>query len=173
MFDSKFAEVKQIDSKPYIVDATQMQTINANIYNYFGVNEKILRNEWNEETWNAYYEGKVEPFALQLSMALTSMSFSENELAFGSEIMFSANRLQFATVKNKVDVITQLFDRGLISYNEGREILQMPPVENGDEFMIRGEYVNRKERDNVASENGTRIQGDDVDADVAERGEAD
>lgn len=162
MFDSKFAEVKQIDSKPYIVDATQMQTINANIYNYFGVNEKILRNEWDEETWNAYYEGKVEPFALQLSMALTSMVFSDASLAYGNEIMFSANRLQFATVKNKVDVITQLFDRGLLSFNEGREILQMPPIDGGDEFMIRGEYVNRNDRREGADANqdGTGIQSD-------------
>lgn len=146
MFDSKYAEVKQIDSKPYIVDAEQMKLINDNVYNYFGVNERILRNEWDEASWNAFYEGKIEPFALQLSEALTSMFFTERERAFGNEIQLSANRLQFATIGNKVSVITQLFDRGMLSRNEAREILQMNSVEDGDDFMIRGEYVGVKDR---------------------------
>jgi len=146
IIDSKYADVKQIDPKPYVVDADQMKVINDNVYNYFGVNEKILRNEWDEASWNAFYEGKVEPFAIQLSMVLTSMLFTDREIAFGNEVVISANRLQFATTSNKLSVITQLFDRGLISFNEGREILQMPPIEGGDEYMIRGEYVNRNDK---------------------------
>lgn len=172
MFDAKYAEVKQIDSKPYVVDAEQMKIINDNVYNYFGVNEKILRNEWDEASWNAYYEGKIEPFALQLSMALTSMTFTDHEISFGNEIQFSANRLQFATINNKVSVITQLFDRGLISFNEGREILQMPPIDGGDEYMIRGEYVNRNDRKDGAGDansNGAAVQDNGSDeADGAE-----
>ena len=147
IFDQKYQEVKQIEAKPYTVDADQMKIINDNVFNYFGVNEKILRNEWDEQTWNAFYEGKVEPFALQMSLVLTSMCFTDKEIAFGNEIQLSSNRLQYASVSSKMSVITQLFDRGLISFNEGREILQLPPVENGDEFMIRGEYVNRADKD--------------------------
>ena len=147
MFDQKYAEVKQIDSKPYIVDAEQMKLIDNNVYNYFGVSESILRNEWNEETWTAFYEGKIEPFAIQLSLVLSTMLFSERELANGNEILFSANRLQFTSTTVKVNIITQLFDRGMLSTNEAREILQMNPIENGDNYMIRGEYVDRKERE--------------------------
>lgn len=143
IFDQKYADVKQIVAKPYTVDTEQLKIINDNIYNYFGVNEKILRNEWDESAWNAFYEGKIEPFALQLSLALTAMMFSEREIAFGCKVEFSANRLQFASNQTKISVITQMFDRGLLSFNEGREILQLPPVEGGDEYMIRGEYVNR------------------------------
>lgn len=146
MFDTKYAEVKQIDSKPYIVDADQMKMINENVYTYFGVNEKILKNMWDEETWTAFYEGRIEPFALQLSLVLTNMFFSETEFTFGNAVEFSANRLQFATTKNKTDIIVQLFDRGMLSFNEGREILQMPPVEGGDKYMIRGEYVSRDDK---------------------------
>lgn len=146
MFDQKYKEVKQIDAKPYTVDADQLKIINENIYNYFGVNEKILRNEWDESAWNAFYEGKIEPFALQLSLALTSMMFTKREIAFGCAVEFSANRLQFASNDTKIKVITDMFDRGLLTFNEGREILQLPPVENGDKFMIRGEYVTKDEK---------------------------
>jgi len=150
IYDTRYADVKQIESKPYIVDADQMKLINENVYNYFGVNEKILRNEYDESVWNAFYEGKVEPFALQLSLVLTSMFFSDRELANGNEITYSANRLQLATIDKKVSLIVQMFDRGMLTMNEGREIMQMSPVEDGDVRMIRGEYVNTDDRTSAA-----------------------
>lgn len=45
MFDTKYAEVRQIDSRPFVVDANQMKLINESVFNYFGVNEQILRNK--------------------------------------------------------------------------------------------------------------------------------
>ena len=146
MFDMKYADVKQIESKPYIVDADMMRIINESVYNYFGTNEKILRNEWDESGYNAYYEGKVEPFAVQLGLALTSMTFSEREIAYGNEIFFSANRLQYASTDSKLKVSQQLLDRGILNRNEVREIWQLPPIEGGDVFVIRGEYMNAFDR---------------------------
>ena len=146
--DTKYAEVKQLEAKPFVVDADQMKTIKESVYEYFGCSEKILRNEWDEQVWTAYYEGKVEPFALQLSLALTQMFFSDREVALGNEIFFSSNRLQFASTKDKVEIITQLFDRGMICGDEGREMLQMPPLPNGQgqKYFIRGEYVDQASR---------------------------
>jgi len=146
IYDAKYSDVQQIDSKPYVIDAEQMALINNNVYNYFGVNEKILKNEYDENVWNAFYEGKVEPFALQLSLTLTQMFFSEREQALGNEVMYSANRLQFAPTDKKVSMIVQMFDRGMLTMNEGREIMQMEPVEDGDVRMIRGEYVSTDDR---------------------------
>lgn len=143
IYDAKYSDVKQIDSKPFVIDADQMKLINDNVYSYFGTNEKILRNEWNEAEWNAYYEGKVEPFALWLSLALTSMFYSEREIELGNTITFSANRLQFASTAVKLSTIVQLFDRGMLNRNEGREIMQMAPIpgKEGEIYYIRGEYM--------------------------------
>lgn len=161
IYDTKYADVKQIDSKPYVVDADQMKLINENVYNYFGVNEKILRNEWDEQQWSAFYEGKIEPFALQLSLVLTNMFFSAREYSFGNEVQFSANRLQFATIPNKISYITQLFDRGMLTINEAREVMQMPTVEGGDVRMIRGEYVNWKDREEAKNVNIEEIESNE------------
>ena len=43
MFDAKYSDVQQIDSKPFVVDDKQMAQINQNVFNYFGVNEDILK----------------------------------------------------------------------------------------------------------------------------------
>ena len=148
LIDAKFDEVKQIDSKPFLVDADQMKLINENVNNYFGVNQEIMQNKFNEETANAFYEGKIEPFAVQLGLGMTNMTYSEHQKAFGNEIMFSANRLQYATTTAKLLVSQQLFDRGILSQNDVCDIWQLPHIEGGDRRFIRGEYVNtRKEKD--------------------------
>lgn len=141
MFDAKYSEVKQIDSKPFIVDAEQMKLIQTNVYNYFGVNEKILQNSFNEDQWNAFYEGKIEPFSLQLSLVMSNMTFTQNELAHGNQIIFTSNRMQYASNKIKLAVSTQLFDRGILTTNQVMDIWNMANVDDGDKRYIRKEYA--------------------------------
>lgn len=142
LFDQKYSDVREISSKASTIDAEQMKLIDDNVAKYFGVSPEVMRNEMNEEVWNAFYEGKIEPFALQASLVICSMLFSDRQIAAGNGIEFSANRLQFATTRNKLNTITQMFDRGMLSRNEGREILQMPGIgPEGDRFFIRGEYI--------------------------------
>lgn len=141
MFDAKYSEVKQIDSKPFIVDADQMKLIQTNVHNYFGTNEKILQNSFGEDEWNAFYEGKIEVFALQLSLVLSNMTFTSKELAFGNQIILTANRMQYASNKTKLQVSTQLFDRGILTTNQVMDIWNMAHVEDGDKRYIRKEYT--------------------------------
>lgn len=161
MFDAKYSDVTQIDSKPYLIDAEQMELIHRNVYNYFGVSEDILQNKFNEDTWNAFYEGKIEPFATQLSLVLTNMFFSETELGFGNAIYLTANRMQYASNTTKLNVSTQLFDRGILSTNDVMDIWNLPHVEDGDKRYIRREYaeIDKLEKeeatnDNMAGETG-------------------
>ena len=135
-----YKDIKQIDVKPYTVDAGQMKQIQQNVYNYFGVNEDVLQNKAYGDAWSAFYEGAVEPFAIQFSEAMTKAVFSERERAQGSYIMATSNRLQYLSNADKLNVSSQMADRGIMSINEIREIWNLPPVEGGDERTIRGEY---------------------------------
>lgn len=141
IYDSKFADLKQVESKPYAPNAVQMQLIQDNVCTHFGVSMDILQNKFSEESWNAYYEGKIEPFALQLSLVMSNMTYTPRELAHGNAITFSANRLQYASNATKLSVSTQLFDRGLITRNAVMDIWNMPHVEDGDKYYIRKEYT--------------------------------
>jgi len=169
MFDAKYSDVKQLDSKPFIVDADQMQIIQTNVYNYFGVNEKILQNSFSEDEWNAFYEGKIEPFALQLSLVLSNMTFTPKELSFGNCIILTSNRMQYASNKTKLDVSSQMFDRGILSTNQVMDIWNMPHVEDGDKRWIRREYVEVSKLDqggeDFADKGQQGISGGNVSAD--------
>ena len=141
IYDAKFADVKPIESKAFVVNAAQMQQINENVFDYFGTNVHILQNDYTEDQWNAYYEGKIEPFAIQLSLVMSNMTYSVREQSFGNAIYFTANRLQYASNKTKLEISTQLFDRGLINRNGVMDIWNMAHVENGDKYYIRKEYA--------------------------------
>lgn len=146
LFPNTYKDIKQIDVKPYTVDADQMKQIQQNVYNYFGVNEDVLQNKAYGDSWSAFYEGAVEPFAIQFSEAMTKAVFSERERAQGSYIMATSNRLQYLSNADKLNVSAQLLDRGLFSINEVREIWNLPPVEGGDKRVIRGEYYDADEK---------------------------
>ena len=141
IYDGKFSELKQVDSKPYTVNALQMQQINENVFMHFGTNMDILTNKYDENTWNAYYEGKIEPFAIQLSIVMSNMTFTPTEITRGNMITWTANRLQYASNATKLQVSTQLFDRALLNRNGVMDIWNMAHVEDGDKYYIRKEYT--------------------------------
>lgn len=140
LFPKNYTDIRQIDVKPYTVDSEQMNLIRENVFNYFGVNEDVLQNKAFGDAWSAFYEGAIEPFAIQFSEAVSKAMFSERERAQGSEIIATSNRLQYLSNKEKLDVSSQLLDRGIFSINDVREIWNLSPVEDGDKRIIRGEY---------------------------------
>lgn len=146
LFPNTYNDIKQIDVKPWVVDAEQMRIIKANVYQYFGVNEDVLENKAYGDKWSAFYEGAVEPFAIQFSEVMTKMLYTFREQTQGAAIMATANRLQYLSNTEKLNMCAQMLDRGIISINDAREIWNLPPVEGGDIRVIRGEYYNADEK---------------------------
>lgn len=146
LFPNTYSDIQQVKSNPFIVDADQSKLIRESVFDYFGVNEDVLQNKAYGDAWSAFYEGVIEPFAVQFSEVMTKMLFTFREQASGSRIVATANRLQYMTNADKLNVSAQMMDRGLMTRNEIREIWNLPPVDGGDEMMIRAEYVNANER---------------------------
>ena len=142
LYDQSFDNVTQLTPQCWTIDTSEMERIRGNVHDYFGTNDSILHSEWTEDQWNAFYEGMIEPFAVQLGSVLTAMTYSQFEIANHNQITFSANRLAYASNTTKLNVVTNLVDRGVMSTNEARDILQMPRIgPDGDKRIIRGEYI--------------------------------
>ena len=144
LFPNTYTDIKQVDVKPWVVDDKQMSIIKANVFEYFGVNEDILQNKFDSDTWSAFYEGCVEPFALQFSEVMTRMLFTFREQTQGNLVMATSNRLQYMSNSDKLAVVSQMADRGLMTRNELREIFNLTPLPPplGDQIPARGEYYN-------------------------------
>lgn len=152
LFPNTYTDIKQVDAKPWIVDADQMKLIKDGVFDYFTMNEDVLQGKAFGDKWTAYYESSIEPFAVQFSEVGTKMLFTLREQSNGNQIMASANRLQYLSNSEKLNVSSQMLDRGIMSINDVREIWNLPPVEGGDARIIRGEYWNADEKVGEVSE---------------------
>ena len=142
LFPAEYKDVKQLKQEAYKVDADQQKLIKDNVYDYFAVNEEIIQNKAFGDQWLAFYEGAVEWLAIQLSDVMSRMLFTERERQFGNRIWFSSNRLQYMSNADKMNAISQMADRGLMTRNELREILNLTPLPEpfGSQIPARGEY---------------------------------
>lgn len=161
IFDAKYADIKPIESKPYVVDAEQAASIRESVFDYFGMSAAILQSRYTADEWSAYYEAQIEPFAIELSLVHTNMTYTEEEISRGKQIIFSVNRLQHMTMSDKLNTISQLFDRGMMNMDEGREVFQLPELgtEDSKRYYIRRDYA---EVNALNKQNGVKEEGPDV-----------
>lgn len=142
LFPNTYTDIKQIDQNVYDVPEKELEEIRTNVYNYFGVNEDVLQSKAYGDAWSAFYESAIETFAIQFSEAMTHAIFSDTEIQRGTVIMATANRLQYMSTTEKLNVSSQMADRGIMNRDEIREIWNLPPLPNGQgqAYTIRGEY---------------------------------
>ena len=135
-------DFKEISQTTPTIPVIQSQFLRDNVYRYYGVNEKILTSSFNEAEWNSFYENVIEPISIQLSLEFTFKLLTERERGFGNKVIFTANRLQYATLQTRMTIGGALYDRGIITINELRELMYYEPIEDGDVRMISLNYVN-------------------------------
>nr|DAI64194.1 MAG TPA: portal protein [Caudoviricetes sp.] len=142
LFSNLVEDIKQVDVKPYSIDWKQLELINNNVEKYFGVTADAIKSDLVGDKAAAFYEGSIEPFAIQLSESITKMLFTQTERNIGNAFLLTANRVQFMTNADKLNVSSSMADRGLMFIDEIREIWNLPPLPNGMGQRIprRGEY---------------------------------
>ena len=135
------AEYVPLNNDPKITDAKQMELIEDKVYKYFNVSPSIVKSDYTEEQWNAFYESVIEPNAIEMSLEFTAKVFTQREQGLGNEIIFEANRLQYASNATKLNLITVMMDRGLLSMNEARDIFNLAPIPDGDKRIVSLNFV--------------------------------
>jgi len=142
LFGNQMTGIQQLKQDGYKVEAEQQKLIRENVCNYFGVSEKVIRNEATGDELDAFFNGSIEPFAIKLSDALTRMVFTERERNGGNAIVFTANRLQYMNIASKISMAQQLGDRGILMIDEIRALFNYEPLPDGvgRHVPARGEY---------------------------------
>lgn len=141
------AEAKQITPNDYVPNALQTDRVIKRIYDFFGVNEKIVSGTYTEDEWISFYESAIEPVAEQLSEEFSRKLFSRNERAYGNRILFESSNLTFASMQTKLSLVN-LVDRGIITPNEVRYYFNLAPIEGGDVALLRKDTGKLKGGDN-------------------------
>ncbi|MFA7177316.1 MAG: phage portal protein, partial [Smithellaceae bacterium] len=102
-----------------------------NIYRYFGVSEDAIQGKLHGDAWEAFYDSAIEPFLIAMSAELTYKMFTDRQRGFGNEIIFESSRMQYMSMANKLALV-QMVDRGSLTPNEWRQVLNLGPIEGGD-----------------------------------------
>jgi len=126
------ADYTELKGDPKIIDDKTMSLVRDQVYRYFNISEAIVTSNYNEDQWNAFYESVIEPLAIQMSLEFTTKVFSDKELGFGNEIVFEANRLQYASAKTKISLAQNLGPLGMFTIDELREVFDLAPLPNGE-----------------------------------------
>ena len=137
-------DAEQVKPQDYVPNASQTDRTVRRIYSLFGTNENIVQSKYDENGWNAYYESEIEPVAIQLSNEFSRKIFSSRERAHGNRIAFAANSLQYASMSTKLQ-LSQMVDRGAMTPNEWRAVLNMGVIEGGDKAIRRKDTGTVKE----------------------------
>lgn len=120
-----------------LVDAETLKFFYETITRANGVSVAILNGDYTKEQKEAFYEHALEGEIISLGQAMTKKMFSENELAFGNEIVLYPNDITFMSMSNKIEALKNGLPAGIFTKNEARELLGYPPIEGGD-VMPRG-----------------------------------
>lgn len=123
-----------IKMEPVIADYRNVEELRNNIYRYFGVNEEAVLSKLSGDTWDAFYEAKIEPVLIALGLELSNKIFTDRERGFDNEIIFESNRMQYMSTANKL-ALTNFVDRAIMTPNEVRQVLNLAPVPWGDQPM--------------------------------------
>lgn len=134
-------DFKEINLEPVLLNKDQLEMVNGNIYGYFMVSQKIIKSEYTADEWNAFYESVLEPRAIQMGQAFTNAIFSNKAIKQGHCIEFSVNRIKYAKTDTKISLIKEAGSLGLITVDEGREILDLPAI-GGEEGSKRLQTLN-------------------------------
>lgn len=124
-------EFTPISMNPTIISWEQKKEFREDVLRYFGISDSIIMSKFTEEQMEAFYEARIEPFLIALSKELTRKVFTERERGFGAFIMYESNRLQFASNRTKLALVS-LVDRGALTPNEWRMTFNLAPLEGGD-----------------------------------------
>lgn len=137
-------DFKELNIKPITLDKEQLKHVNQRVLNYFNLNESIISGDFTSQQWNAFYETILEPLSIYLEQSFKMKIFSEKAIKDGNSISFSVNRVQYASVDEKVKLVKEIGPMGILTVDQCLTILDLPPIggEEGKKRMQSLNYIN-------------------------------
>ena len=118
-----------LQNKVQLVDENTLEFIDKKILRHFRVPVSVLNGDFTKETYEAWYQGCLEPIIINISQAFTDTLFTQRERSFGNEIKFYPHELIFMTSSQKLELFNLLTDSASCYKNELRTAFGMYPLE--------------------------------------------
>lgn len=132
-----------ITADPKLIDKDTMEFLENKVLNYLGVPACILRGDFDDEQYQAWYEKKLEPILISLGQAFSKTLFTQRELEVGNEIIFYQRDMMYLSTKSKLELLKTTGEQGLLSDNQKLSLLGYPPIVGGERITQSLNYVDK------------------------------
>jgi HK97 family phage portal protein len=146
ILDSKM-KFTPVEIKPVLISERQQRLIIDNVCMAYGVSEAILKGDYGEDQYNAFYNSCIEPSADLLSLSFTNNLFSKDEITQGCCVLMSADKMTFANNATKSAMCRDMVQLGIFSINECRRVFELDDIADGDRHIVSLNYVNLNKAD--------------------------
>ena len=114
VLDNK-ASFTPISSNAQIPDHEIFESVNREIYSYFGLTQAIVENSASEDEMENFYDSIINPILKQISE-----EFSDK---LNMTVTLALNNYIFTSFQRKVNAIKELMSFGILDINESRKLL--------------------------------------------------
>lgn len=133
----------QTKLQPEFINNEISEQVIKRILSTWGMSLDVYNGEFDEESYQAFYECILEPMIIGLGRVFSRILFTKRELDVGNEIIFYNEGLQYMKTENKIQVSTILTNIGALTDNQTLAIFGYPPFEGGNIRHQSLNYVNR------------------------------
>lgn len=142
LYVTNAASITQVNPTTKWIEDESVKELKNEIYAFFNVTADFVQSKYNENEWQAIFEGAIEPFIIALKQALTIKLFSRREFDVGNRIEIMSDPLQTASLQTRIKLAETYLKLPIIVPNIVNRLLYLPESENGNKEVQSLNYVN-------------------------------
>lgn len=144
MLDEGRNDAVAFNNDPHYYDVEKIENITtarlANIHNIpLAMLDTRTGTTGQRDLYDMFIKQTVEPLLKMIEDEFTRKLLTPNEFREGYRIQFNRNSLSTTDIKTTAEALQLLHRNGVLTHNELRNRLGLPPIENGDNLMVSGD----------------------------------
>lgn len=153
--DDKF-NFSQITNTGTGIDEKYIEVSKKDIYEYFGVNQKLIEGSARPQELQSFYQITIKPILSMIEGELNRKLISERELGFDHKFLFVGDNLDHMSPNDKNSTVTLLSNLGCLTRNEIREAYGYFPVPGGDVLVYSKNFAEVNEEKDTGQDDDTK-----------------
>ncbi|WP_221642099.1 phage portal protein [Listeria innocua] len=127
-------EFQELSNKYETIANDDLEFLKNQIYQAYGINEKLFTCDYTEEQYRAYYQTIVKLFMRVITEELNRKSFSKTARTQGHKILAYMDIFDVSSLKDLTEFMFKSKYTAVNNSNELRSLIGLPPYDGGNVF---------------------------------------
>lgn len=128
-------DFKELSNEYGTASQEELEFLKSQLYNAFGINEKLFTADYNEDQYRAYHQSVLKVYQRVISEEINRKWFSKTARSQGQRLIVYYDIFDITSLKDLNEVAFKQVYSGNMNSNEVRtEFLGLPPYPEGETF---------------------------------------